>query len=241
MAEIDTTRTWLPGDSVDAAKMNEIIDQAIAEPAMISGKTTATPVASTDYVMFWDASDLSALKKCKMDAVTGVTNVAMTATPSGIFDVAVTNPTGAASIALSLDQQEDDANGQNTVLACPSNGTLGNPSFRALLPKDLTNPARNIPAFLVDCLLGTVFFKQIDMTGSHTLTLNNGITGQIFRVWVQRTAGSGTLNWSSDGSIRWPGGTVPVLTAGVNAVDIFTFVCVGAHSYYGTADHNFLL
>lgn len=61
-----------------------------------------------------------------------VTSVALTAAPSGIFDVAGSPITGSGTLALSMDNQS-----ANTVLAGPSSGGAATPAFRALAAADV--------------------------------------------------------------------------------------------------------
>jgi hypothetical protein len=42
-----------------------------------------------------------------------------------------------------------------------------------------------------------------------------------------------SVTWWS--GIKWPGGTVPTLTATASKADIFTFIKTGAGAYYGFA------
>lgn len=77
-----------------------------------------------------DAKDLRQIVNSAVD--TGVTSVALTAAPTGIFDVSGSPVTGAGTLALSMDNQN-----ANTVLAGPSSGAAAIPAFRALVHADL--------------------------------------------------------------------------------------------------------
>lgn len=61
-----------------------------------------------------------------------VTSVSATATPTGVFDISVTNPTTTPAIALSMDNQA-----ANTVLAGDPVSGSTTPAFRALVAADL--------------------------------------------------------------------------------------------------------
>jgi hypothetical protein len=63
-----------------------------------------------------------------------VTSVSATATPTSVFDIAVTNPTTTPDIALSMDNQS-----ANIVLAGPASGGAATPAFRSLLDADIPN------------------------------------------------------------------------------------------------------
>jgi hypothetical protein len=99
-----------------------------------------------------------------------------------------------------------------------------------MVPADITPAVVNIAAFIIDLTLGNVFSKTLTANG--TFQLNNGVSGQRVLVWVQQTpAGTALIHWNSSGSIRWPGGTEPVLTTGVSKVDVYEFVCMGGNNY----------
>jgi hypothetical protein len=66
-----------------------------------------------------------------------VTSVAVTATPSGVFDVSGSPITDSGTIAISMDNQS-----ANTVLAGPTTGAATTPGFRALVAGDV--PAANL-------------------------------------------------------------------------------------------------
>ncbi len=61
-----------------------------------------------------------------------VTSVALTAAPTGIFDVSGSPVTGSGTLALSMDNQN-----ANVVLAGPASGAAATPAFRALVNADL--------------------------------------------------------------------------------------------------------
>lgn len=65
-----------------------------------------------------------------------VTSVALSASPSGIFDVAGSPITTSGTLALSLDNQS-----ANTVLAGPTGGGAATPDFRALVANDIPSLA----------------------------------------------------------------------------------------------------
>lgn len=233
MPQIDTVKTWVPGDSVDAAGMNNIIDEAFAETALITGQTAGTPDPATDYVIFYDAAG-TALKKCKVETLLGsgsLTDVDSAATPAFINLVTTTPGAGERLITLSFDAQ-----GSNKVLAAPSDGTSGQPGFRTLVPADMTVANRDISVYTIDCSLSNVFSKTLPDNAAHTFVLINGASGQVIKVWLKRfgTGGTGVINWSATGGdIRWPGGTVPVMTTGADKIDIFEFLCTGANHFHG--------
>ena len=83
----------------------------------------------------------------------GVSSVTLTAVPASVFDVTNTNTSGAATLALSMDNQN-----ANTILAGPSAGGAAAPAFRSLVAADIPS----LPASII---------------GSGTLATAQGGTG----------------------------------------------------------------
>ena len=232
MAQLDTTNTFADGNIVNAASLNNIIDQASALVGLISAQTIDNTVTvATDYVMYYD-SVAAALKRCtiaSLQATGGITTVSSASSKTFITLVTTTPVAGERRVTVDFIAQT-----QNKVLAAPADGSTGAVSFRQLVPAD-TDIYTSITALNVDLSQGHVFTKTLTATPT-TLSLINGIAGQVIKVRVQQTvAGNALLHWSSPGTgvIRWPGGTEPVLTTGASRIDIFEFLCVGADNYYG--------
>lgn len=74
-------------------------------------------------------------------------------------------------------------------------------------------------------------------SGDVTLTLNNPNAGGFYFVKIIQDASSG-LDIVWPGSVLWPGGTTPVISAGASAVDTISLAYDGA-SYYATIAQNF--
>lgn len=75
-----------------------------------------------------------------------VTSVALTATPTGIFDVAGSPVTTSGTLALSMDNQS-----ANQVLAGPTTGAAATPAFRSLVATDIPDiSATYVPKSLYD-------------------------------------------------------------------------------------------
>jgi len=241
MAQIDTAQTFADGNTVNAAALNNMVDQATALEGIIEDQIDlggGAIDAINDELLIRDASaagnKLRRAKISKLPVGGTVTSVAMTATPTTVFDIAVTGPTAAVAIALTLDQQAP-----NTVLAGPASGTgAATPGFRTLSPADVSISSHNIPVFDIDPRLSNIFSKTLTDNVSHVLTfvLDSGASGQRIMVWVQRggTSDTADLNWvAAGGNIYWPNGTQPQLTDGNGRIDIFEFLCFGSNRYYG--------
>ena len=73
---------------------------------------------------------------------------------------------------------------------------------------------------------------QVTLGGNRTLALSGAATGQSFIVrLIQDGTGSRTVTWWS--TIKWAGGTAPVLTTTASSVDVFGFICTGTGTYDG--------
>jgi hypothetical protein len=90
----------------------------------------------------------------------------------------------------------------------------------------------------VDALTAFTFYAQLTDTITK-LTVNNLKQGQsVVIALMQAAAGSKTVTWDAAMSIRWRGGTTPVLTTTANKVDVFTILKVGA-VYFGNYTQNY--
>jgi len=80
---------------------------------------------------------------------------------------------------------------------------------------------------------------KLTLTGNCTLAVSNVQVGQRFTLFLKQDGtGSRTVTWFS--GITWQGSaTPPTLTTTLNKVDIISFICYAANSYYGTSALNF--
>ena len=231
-------KTFVDGDIVDGAGLNQLVDDASALKGLIMEQSVAVPIPSTDYIEFYSASAV-ALKRCLLSALSssGVTSLSMTAVPASVFSLTVTTPTTTPVIALGLDPQMP-----NTLLAGPISGANAAPAFRAILPADTAKVTTILASNIIDADQGNVF-QQV-LTVNTTFGLFNGHAGQIIKVWLKQDGTGGrTVAWNPTGSgtMFWRGGIHPVMTPTAGHIDIFTFLCMGADNYYGYADQNFLV
>lgn len=81
----------------------------------------------------------------------------------------------------------------------------------------------------------TATMHRVTLTANCAITLPTPGVGKSFTVeLVQDATGGRTVSWATpSGAIRWPGGTVPTITATANAIDVLTFVCIGGVNWYG--------
>jgi hypothetical protein len=218
--------------------MNNIIDQATAQDAIITGQASLSGAVNPafDLVLLYDASAaVPRLRKAtvaSLQSSSGITEVSATTNPfpSFINLVASTPVAGERQITLSFDQQQ-----QNKVLAAPDDGSLGQPTFRAIAPMDVDSEI-SIAALQINWQLGHFFSKTL--TGNSPFTFVNPSPGQTIKVHLIQDA-SHTATWPA--GVRWPGGTDPVMTPSAGAYDLFTFHFISGSLYLGTFEQNFLI
>jgi hypothetical protein len=238
--QFEKGRAFSPGDTVEAADLNNLVDLATGISGLIAEQSTAAPDQPTlDTVLFWDSSAAppNRLRKCTVSAIAAgtVTSVGLTVAPTSIFNLGGTaSPiTTFGTFAFSLKVQN-----RNLFLAGSPTTNATVPTFRAIVPADIFTDVP-IAAHAIDLTLGNLFTKTLaNGDQGFTFTDGTGTPGQVFKVRLQRAAsgGTGVITWSAlgaGGDIKWPGGTVPVMTVGANKVDIFEFVCTANNKYAG--------
>ena len=114
-----------------------------------------------------------------------------------------------------------------------------------LANKTLTTPILNKPtvnasvqAYTNDVDGATVTFDMassnihnVTLGGNRTLAVSNVSTGQAFVVILKQGSGGQTVTWWS--TIKWVGGSAPVLSTTASVWDIFAFIYDGTN-YYGS-------
>ncbi len=113
-----------------------------------------------------------------------VTSVALTAAPTGVFDVVGSAITGAGTLALSMDSQN-----ANTVLTGPATGSAAAPAFRALVDND-------IPDTITIAGTNTVTWASVNKSGSSLANLATRSAADLSTgsLALARLTDSGTAN-----------------------------------------------
>lgn len=86
----------------------------------------------------------------------------------------------------------------------------------------------------LDFDLGNV--HSVTLTGNVTFTLTNPKNGAIYTVAISSGAGGFTATWP--GTVVWPTGTAPVITAAAGKTDLITLTFIGT-TYYGSFTQNY--
>jgi hypothetical protein len=232
MSQIQRGETFVDGQTVTAARLNNLVDLATAVSGLILNQSLTT-VSVNDQVLIWDDATNS-LKRATLAALfadaVGVTNVGLTM-PTATFNVTGTNPiTSTGTFAVSWDVQA-----ANTTLCGPPSGTTATPAFRALNIADITPATVPIASNTINWDLGNVFSKTLTVTtGFSHANLNEG---QVITVLLSNTGAFG-VNWP--GTIRWPGGVAHTMTSGVGRHDMCIFRYINGN-IWGTFHKDFLL
>ena len=113
-----------------------------------------------------------------------VTNVAITATPTSVFDVSGTPITTTGTLAVSMDNQN-----ANVVLTGPSTGSAAAPAFRALVDND-------VPDTITIDGTNTVTWASVNKSGSSLANLATKSAGDLNSgsLALARLTDSGTAN-----------------------------------------------
>jgi len=86
-------------------------------------------------------------------------------------------------------------------------------------------------AYTLVITTGTVLTATLTASTGCTFTMPTATAGKSFMlILTQAAGGSGAATFTG---VKWPGGTVPTVTATASAVDIFAFVANGT-SWYGS-------
>lgn len=205
--------TFADGQTVNAARLNNLVDLGDVLAGLISTKTAGTP-ATTDYLLYLNAGGV--LSKAQFSGLpTGVSSVGLTL-PATEFTVTGSPVTGSGTLAGAWKTQP-----AGTVLAGPVSGSPAAPTFRALGPQDSVSTTVNIAASAIDWSLGSTFWKAL--SGNITFTFANMPTGsthaQTIQVILTQNASS-VVTWPT---VFWPNHVHPVMTTGAGATDLYIF------------------
>lgn len=129
-----------------------------------------------------------------------------------------------------------------TSVTLPTSGTLSTlDGIETLTNKTLTTPnistikgtlTTDVDGATITFNKNTSDFHQVTLAGNRTLALSNMAAGdRIVLRLVQDATGSRTVTWFS--TIKWVGGTPPILTTTASKADVFGFLCTSTGNYDG--------
>jgi hypothetical protein len=103
-------------------------------------------------------------------------------------------------------------------------------------PNGFYNAGNSSTALTLDFLNG--WRQRLTLTGSCTFTLSNPVDGMRSLFKIGTGAGSFTVTWP--GTVKWSGGTAPVITATASKVDLVVLVyAADTTTYYGSFIQNY--
>ena len=231
MAEITTTQSFADGDTVTAAKLNNIIANASVGSEIITNRSELTSVdASNDFVLGYDASatGLRKIKPTNIVADSSITTAKLndsSVTTAKINDSAVTT---AKINNAAITSAKVDTTGV-AVLGTAQSFTTAH-GFAVTTLTDGANIAWDLAANQV---------ARVTLGGNRTLSNpTNKVEGNVYVLIVKQDGTGGrTLSFSSD--YKFAGGSAPTITTTASKADVLTFVCEGTN-LLGVASQSFL-
>jgi len=261
MAEITTTQSFADGDTVTAAKLNNIVANASVGPEIITNRSELTAIdGAADFVLGYDTSATD-LRKIKPDNLIGTGSVSTAKIADSAITTAKINDSGVTTPKVA-----DSA--ITTAKIADSAITTAKIAAGAVITADLADAA--VTSAKADttsvAVLGTAQeytrthnfnattltdganiawdlsqnqVAKVTLGGNRTLSNpTNLVDGAVYILVVKQDGtGSRTLSFSSD--YKFSGGTAPTLTTTASKADVITFVCEGT-ALLGVASQNFL-
>ena len=222
MAEISTTQSFADGDTVTAAKLNNITANASIGAELITNRSELTTIdGGNDLVLTYDAS-ANGLRKVK------ATNLVENGSIS-TAKIADSNVTTAKINNGAVTSAKVDTAGV-AVLGTAQSFTTAHGFAASTLVEGTST---------IDWDLSANQVARITLTGNRTLSNpTNKVEGNVYILTVKQDGTGGrTLSFSSD--YKFAGGSAPSITTTANKADVLTFVCEGTN-LLGVASQSFL-
>lgn len=262
MAEITTTQSFADGDTVTAAKLNNITANASIGSDVITNRSELTSVdGAADFLLGYDAS-ANGLRKIKPDNLIPADSSITTAkisdsavTTAKINDSSVTTAK-IADANVTTGKIADSAvttakiNDSSVTTAKINNGAVTSAkvdtSGVAVLgtAQSFTTAHGFSATTLTDGAniawdLSANQVARVTLGGNRTLSNpTNKVDGNVYILVVKQDGTGGrTLAFSSD--YKFAGGTAPTITTTSSKADVLTFVCEGTNML-GVASQSFL-
>jgi len=252
MAELTTSQSFADGDTVTAAKLNNIIANASVGAEVITNRSELTSVdGASDFVLGYDTS-ATGLRKIKPDNLPIASGAVTTAK---IADSAVTTAKvndGAITTAKITDANITTAkiadSGVTTAKINDSAVTSAKVDTTGVAVLGTAQSFTTAHGFAASTLtdganiswdLSANQVARVTLGGNRTLSNpTNKVEGNVYILIVKQDGTGGrTLSFSSD--YKFAGGTAPTITTTANKADVLTFVCEGTN-LLGVASQTFL-
>ena len=241
MAEITTTQSFADGDTVTAAKLNNITANASVGSEIITNRSELTTIdGAADFVLGYDtsATDLRKIKPNNLLDTGSVTTTKIAdsaITTAKIADDAITTgkiAAGAVGTSDIADAAVTSAKVDSTSIALlgTSQSFTTAHGFAVTTLTDAANISWNLASNQV---------ARVTLGGNRTLSNpTNKVEGNVYILIVkQDVTGGRTLSFSSD--YKFAGGSAPTITTTASKADVLTFVCEGT-ALLGVASQSFL-
>jgi len=261
MAEITTTQSFADGDTVTAAKLNNIVANASVGSEIITNRSELTTIdGAADFVLGYDtsATDLRKIKPNNLLDTGSVTTTKIAdsaVTTAKINDSGVTTPKVADSAITTAKIADSSITTAKIAAGAVITADIADAAVTSA-KADTTSVAvlgtaqsfTTAHGFAITTLtdaaniswnLASNQVARVTLAGNRTLSNpTNKVEGNVYILIVkQDSIGGRTLSFSSD--YKFSGGTAPTLTTTASKADVITFVCEGT-SLIGVASQNFL-
>jgi hypothetical protein len=251
MAEITTTQAFSDGDTVTAAKLNNIVANASVGAEIITNRSELTTIdGAADFVLGYDTSATD-LRKIKPDNLIGTGSVSTAkiadsaVTTAKINDSSVTT-SKIADDAITSGKIAAGAVGTSDIADAAVTSAKADSSSVAILgtAQEYTRTHNFNCTTLADGAtinwdLSQNQVAKVTLGGNRTFAApTNLVEGATYiLVLIQDGTGSRTIAWNA--AYKFAGGTAPTLTTTANRADVITFVCIGS-VLFGVSALNFV-
>jgi hypothetical protein len=177
-----------------------------------SGTVTSASVVSANGFAGTVATDTTTPAITLTTSITGVIKGNGTALSAAVAGTDYVTPTGTETL---------------------TNKTLTNPTVTNYVETPYS--ATPTSTITLDLANGTV--QIITLGGNVTITMPTAVSGKSFIMFLKQDAtGSRTVTWST---VKWAGGTNPIITATASRQDIYSFFSDGTNWYGVTVAQNY--
>jgi hypothetical protein len=261
MAEITTTQSFADGDTVTAAKLNNIVANASVGSEIITNRSELTTVdGAADFVLGYDtsATDLRKIKPDNLIGAGGITTAKLAdssvttakindsgVTTAKVADSAITTAKIAdsaittAKIAAGAVVTADLADAAVTSAKADSTSVALLGTAQEYTRTHNFNATTLTDGATINWDLSQNQVASVTLGGNRTLANpTNKVDGAVYILIVKQDATGGrTLSFSSD--YKFAGGSAPTITTTASKADVMTFVCDGTNML-GVASQSFL-
>lgn len=251
MAELTTSQSFADGDTVTAAKLNNIIANASVGAEIITNRSELTSVdASNDFVLGYDAS-ATGLRKIKPTNIvpdSSITTAKLNDSSVTTAKVADSNITtakiadAAVTTAKITDANVTTAKIADSAITAAKADTTGVAVLGTAQEYTRThnfNCTTLTDGATINWDLSQNQVAKVTLGGNRTFAApTNLVEGATYiLVLIQDGTGSRTITWNA--TYKFAGGTAPTLTTTANRADVITFICIGS-VLFGVASLNFV-